>query len=202
VPNHELHEHRILTQLESGQPITQRRLAQELGIALGLTNLLVRRLVQKGWVRVSHVKASRIRYLITPAGIAAKARLTRAYVRQSIRYYRETRDRMREELARLSGELPAGNGAAQIVFYGAGEAAEIAYVCLQETTLELVAVVDPTSSRPLFFNMRVCGPADLDGDTVAGRSFVRVVVMPVENEEDVRTVLADRGVRPESVFWL
>lgn len=200
MPNHEIHEHQILTQLESRQGITQRALSKELGIALGLTNLLIRRLVNKGWVRITRVKPSRIQYLITPAGVMAKARLTRAYVRESVRFYRETRNRIRQEFTGLCADLERTD-AAGIVFYGAGEVAEIAYVCLQDTTLQLVAVIDPVRSKP-FFSAAVCRPADLLGDTVGGRRFERLVVMPVENEDEVRAILTERGVSPDRVFWL
>jgi DNA-binding MarR family transcriptional regulator len=53
-PAHEHHSRRILDAFESDHGVSQRSLAKELGIALGLTNLLVKRLVRKGWVRVIH----------------------------------------------------------------------------------------------------------------------------------------------------
>lgn len=201
MPNHALHEHRILKSLETGLPLTQRSLSKELGIALGLTNLLMRRLAKKGWIRIRHVKRNRILYLITPSGIAAKSTLTREYIRQSVRFYRETRDRIRERLAVLCAELKSTGEPTAIVFYGVGEVAEIAYVCLQETPLELVAVVDAGYTRP-FFSVGVHPPADLQGNTLAGRRFARLVVMPVDDEATVRITLESCGVAPESVFWL
>ncbi len=69
MPSHDHHTRRILTRIEAGDKISQRSLAKELGIALGLTNLLIRRLVKKGWVKVINVRPNRVRYLITPTGI-------------------------------------------------------------------------------------------------------------------------------------
>jgi DNA-binding MarR family transcriptional regulator len=63
---------------ESDNRVSQRSLAKVLGIAIGLTSLIVKRLVRKGWVRVIHIKPNRVRYLITPAGIAEKTRMSRA----------------------------------------------------------------------------------------------------------------------------
>ena len=70
IPNHEEHSLKILDAFESDHDVSQRLLSNRLGIALGLTNLLVKRLVRKGWVQVSNIKPNRVRYLITPAGIA------------------------------------------------------------------------------------------------------------------------------------
>jgi DNA-binding MarR family transcriptional regulator len=199
--NHDVQEQRILAHLERGQTVTQRALSQDLGIALGLTNLLIARLVKKGWVRVSRVQRSRIRYLITPAGIAAKTRLVRAYVRDSVRFYRETRDRIREELSHVTVGIEGNGDRIPIAFYGAGEIAEIAYVCLQDTPLELTAMVDPERSTP-FFTAPVYRPAELNGNSVAGRPFHRLIVMAVDNEDEVRAILSERGVPPDAVFWV
>lgn len=202
VSNHDIHEHRILRQLESGQRVTQRTLSRELGIALGLTNLLVRKLVTRGWISATRLKRNRIRYLITPAGLAAKAGLARAHVRDSIRLYRETRDRIRDEFIELRSSTEDHDGRAiPVAFYGAGEVAEIAYVCLQDTSFELVALVDPTSTKS-FFNVPFCRPVDLTGAKVCDRTFAKLIVMPIDDEDEVRSILQRRNVPPERVFWL
>ena len=72
-PAHEHHTRRLLDAFELDHSVSQRSLARDLGIALGLTNLLVRRLVRIGWVRAIHIKPNRVRYLITPSGIAVHA---------------------------------------------------------------------------------------------------------------------------------
>jgi DNA-binding MarR family transcriptional regulator len=198
----QVHERKILDQLEANLSVTQRSLASELGIALGLTNLLMRRLVKKGWVRITRISPRRIRYLITPAGIAAKAQLTRDYFLNSLSFYRETRERVRERLALVSGDLQTnGGGPHGVVFYGAGDVAEVAYVCLQEARLELLGVVDPVSTRP-FFAVPVHRPSELARDTLAGRAFSRLIVMPLQDEDEVRSTLSVRQVPADSVFWL
>src|SRR5687768_15845141 len=92
----------ILTEIDAGRPVTQRELSRKLGIALGLTNLLIRRIVQKGWVKVAHLKANRVAYFITPAGVVEKARLTQAYFDNTIRLYTETRSRIKDRFDELS----------------------------------------------------------------------------------------------------
>ena len=122
--SHEQYTHRILTELEAGNGISQRSLSRNVGIALGLTNLLVRRLVRKGWVRVIQIKPNRVKYLLTPSGIAEKARMSRNALNNSMRFYAEARDRIRERFAQLSIEChdaeAGGNGGLRIVFLGAG----------------------------------------------------------------------------------
>jgi DNA-binding MarR family transcriptional regulator len=195
---HEQYEHQILTAIDGGQSLSQRSLANSLGIALGLTNLLVRRLVRKGWVRISRIRPNRVRYFLTPAGVAEKARLSRLYLQNAIGFYVRARDRIRESLAN------AGGPSTRIVFYGTGEIAEIAYVCLQETALELVGVVEvagDTNGR-LFFGIPVHSPGDMHDGLVGGKSFDRLVVASFENREATRARLETSGVAPERILWL
>ena len=76
---------RLLTEIEAGQALSQRGLASNAGIALGLTNLLVRRLAKKGFVKIVRVRPNRVRYLNTPAGLRGNARSSREYLRHSVR---------------------------------------------------------------------------------------------------------------------
>lgn len=194
-------EHRLLSRLASRGRVTQRELSRELGFALGLTNFLVRGLISKGWVRVRRVNRSRLLYLVTPAGIAAKARLTRSYVRETMLFYRETRDNVQAEFTRLAESLEPSECPAPIVFYGAGEISEIAYVCLQDSPFLLLGLVDPSHTRP-FFGLPAFKPSDLLGERIAGQRFAQLVVTSVDEEEGVRRSLAERSVPPERVWWL
>jgi DNA-binding MarR family transcriptional regulator len=199
-PTHEKHSPRILDAFESDHHVSQRSLASELGIALGLTNLLVKRLVRKGWVRVIHVKPNRVRYLITPAGIAEKTRMSRAYFESSVQFYRQTRDRIQQQFSDLSTNWP-GDGATglpkRIVFYGAGEVAEIGYICLIETDLQLVGVVDAARTKP-FFSLNVCAPGHLHCLAFGGRTLDRLVVMPFANTDALRAEILALRVPPRS----
>lgn len=208
--SHRSYTRRILSKIETHERVTQRDLANELGIALGLTNLLVRRLVSRGWIEVVNIKPNRVQYLLTPAGISAKARVTRSYVRRTIRLYTETRERIRERLQKLSTEWPGGGrdnladalpGRKTIVFYGAGEVAEIGYVSLQGTDLDLVGVVDDVDNRR-FFNLPVHHPSCLAPDALDGRPFGRVVVMSFKHATRIKSKLDSLGFPHDRVFWL
>ena len=130
--------HRDLTVLEAvteDRQITQRTLATRLGVALGLANLYVRRLVRKGYIKCVNVRPNRIHYYITPKGIAEKWRLTYEFMEHSLELYRQTRQHLRVVLdARLT------DGCHRVAIYGTGEPAELAYVSLRELGLDPVAV--------------------------------------------------------------
>ena len=139
------HEHNlaILTAIGEKQSLTQRLLAERLGVALGLTNLYLKRLVTKGYVKVTDFPAKpsarkRLRYLLTAKGLSEKTRLTYEYMHRSLDLYRLTRDALREALVHLPR-----SGVRRVALYGRGEAAELAYLTLREIGLEPVAVFAP-----------------------------------------------------------
>ena len=125
----------VLEAITDDQHITQRNLAAKLGIALGLTNIYLKRLIRKGYIKCVNVQANRLLYLITPQGIAEKSRLTYDFMDYSLHLYREVRQHLTEVLR------PCRDGGAQrIAVYGTGEAAELAYLSLKEQGLDVVAV--------------------------------------------------------------
>ncbi len=130
----------ILTAVGEGRPLTQRALAQRLGVALGLTNLYLNRLAGKGLIKIIEFPSKpavrkRLRYVLTPKGLLEKTRLTYDYMTHSLGIYRRTRETLRETLSHLPS-----NGTKRVVLYGVGEAAELAYVTLKELGLEPVGV--------------------------------------------------------------
>ena len=197
VDAHQRYEHRILDAIDGDQALSQRSLSTSLGIALGLTNLLVKRVVRKGWVRVRRIQSNRVRYILTPAGLAEKSRLSRLYLRDAVGFYVTARDRVRERLSRVGGP------STRIVFYGTGEIAEIAYICLRETRLQLVAVVTlPGDAEKPFFGVPVHS-ADAIGDGVIGQTgFDCLVVTSFDHQDAARQRLEALGIPAERVHWL
>lgn len=127
----------LLTEVERDGAVTQRSLAMKLGIALGLTNLYLKRLARKGYIRIITIPSQRVRYLVTPQGVAEKSRLTYLSMQYSLSHYRDIRARFRETLS-----LAAQQGIQRVVIYGTGELAEMAYLSLREMQLTLVGFVD------------------------------------------------------------
>ena len=148
----------LLSEIETSEVVTQRGLSKRLGIALGLTNLYVKRLIKKGYIKVVNIQKNRIRYLITPQGIAEKSRLTYEYLQYSLQVYQQARRVLRARFRAL-----AAQGRKRMVFYGAGEAAELAYLCAREIDLDLVGVVDAGCAGRRFLDQTVLDPALLPG---------------------------------------
>jgi hypothetical protein len=201
VERHDLHTRRLLAEVEAGHGSSQRSLARQLGIALGLTNLLLRRVVHKGWVKATNIKANRVRYLITPAGIAEKARISREYLASSVKLYTEARDRIHHALTVLCDEWAPESGDKRIVFFGGGEVAEIGYVCLQDTDLHLVAVIDDLRSKP-FFGVPVHPVNRLQPCRVDGVEYERIIVMSFSDQVSIRQTLDGQSIPPELVEWI
>ena len=93
----------ILTAIEEGTPLTQRALAERLGVALGLANLYLKRLAGKGFIKVREFPTKpyagkRLRYVLTPKGAAEKALLTYEYMGHSLQLFRRTRGNLRDAL--------------------------------------------------------------------------------------------------------
>ena len=128
---------RALEAIAQDDHITQRILASKLGIALGLTNIYLRRLVRKGYVKCVNVQSNRLRYLLTPKGITEKTRLTYEFMEYSLALYGQVRRHLRMVL-----EPYVLDNRKRIALYGTGEAAELAYLSIAELGLELVAVFE------------------------------------------------------------
>ena len=135
----DVEEHRDLRMLEAvhqDSRVTQRGLASQLGIALGLANIYLKRMIHKGFIKCVNVQPNRIAYLVTPRGIAEKARLTYEFMDYSLHLYGEVRQHLRTVLHDCAA---AGQ---RVAICGRGEAAELAYLSLKESGLEPVAIFD------------------------------------------------------------
>jgi DNA-binding MarR family transcriptional regulator len=127
----------VLTSIERDCAITQRALARELGIALGLANAYLRRCVRKGLVKMRQVPINRYAYYLTPQGLAEKSRLTAEYLAVSLDFFR----RARTDCAAVFRQCEA-LGWRSVALYGAGDLAEIAVLSAGETTVEVLCVID------------------------------------------------------------
>jgi DNA-binding MarR family transcriptional regulator len=186
----------ILTAIEERAAITQRDLASRLGIALGLTNLYLKRLARKGYIKIvafprKPAARKRLHYLLTPHGIAEKARLSYEHMAYSVHLYRRTRQHLREALA----QLPE-SGLKRVALYGADEAAELAYLTLRGYGLEPIGVF-ASGDRREFLGYVVRDPAEL-----VGESFDAVVVATFDRPEPELARLAALGLPREKLLTL
>ncbi len=117
----------LLEQIEHDPDVNQSTLATQLGVAVGTVNWHLQRMIKKGYVKVKRANRRKLRYIITPEGIAFRAQLTIDFIEQSMLMYRNTRQRVRELLAEIKR---AGYDRVRIDADAAnGQANDIADVC-------------------------------------------------------------------------
>ena len=132
----------LLSAVERDSAVTQRHLARELGIALGLANAYLRRCATKGLIKIRQAPLNRYAYYLTPRGFAEKSRLTAEYLTLSLDFFR----RARRDCTALLQACDA-RGWRRVALAGAGELAEIAVLGATETEVEIVAVIDDAGAR-------------------------------------------------------
>lgn len=140
----------ILNAVHESSEVTQRNLASELGIALGLTNAYLKRCVHKGYIKVQSAPARRYAYYLTPTGFAEKSRLTAQYLSDSLSFFRDARGQLTDAFV-----MCAANGWRRVALAGAGELCEIATLAAREYPVEIVAIVDGSVGPGEFAGHRV-----------------------------------------------
>ena len=151
----------LLVHIDEGEGVSQRDLAHELGIALGLTNAYIRRCVRKGLIKISQVPARRYRYYLTPQGFAEKTRLTAQFFSNSLTFFRQARSQLSELF-----EDCEKKGWRRVGLYGHSELAEIALLCHSDYGIAVAGIVDthhaPGKLRgtPVVADLAALGPVD------------------------------------------
>lgn len=149
----------LLNAVQENSTITQRSMAKDLGIALGLANAYLKRCVRKGLIKISEVPPNRYAYYLTPKGFTEKSRLTSEYLSSSFTFFRKAKDQCGETLGYCTAR-----GWTRIALAGCGELAEIATLCASEHEVELVGMIDPTAIPASFAGLNVvAGPGELPG---------------------------------------
>jgi len=150
----------LLESVDLDGATSQRRLAAELGVAVGLVNAYLNRCIQKGLVKVTQAPARRYAYYLTPRGFVEKSRLSLEYLSYSFQFFR------RAKLDCLSMfETARARGIGRVALDGVSDIAEIATICARETDIEIVAIVDAKTALDHFAGI----PVVRDYDAVAHR---------------------------------
>jgi len=181
---------RLLEAVHEDSRVTQRGLASKLGIALGLANIYLKRMIHKGYIKCVNVQPNRISYLVTPRGIAEKARLTYEFMDYSLHLYGEVRHHLREAMQDCA---EAGK---RVAIYGSGEAAELAYLSLKESGLEPVAIFDETGGS-MFLGMPVVPISEH-----ANTEFDLMIVATLDRSGQPSVDLLKIGVPRDKLFPL
>jgi DNA-binding MarR family transcriptional regulator len=148
----------LLDAVEQNRAQSQRLLASELGIALGLVNAYLKRCIKKGLVKVRTAPARRYAYYLTPQGFAEKSRLTVDYLSYSFGFFRQAKTDCSELLKTASAR-----GVGKILLVGQTDLAEIASLCAMEHGVKIVGVVQKGAAKPEFIGL----PVFADFDSIA-----------------------------------
>jgi DNA-binding MarR family transcriptional regulator len=140
----------LLDAVGANSSVTQRRVAGELGIALGLANAYLKRCIRKGLIKVQDVPANRYAYYLTRKGFAEKTRLTAEYLSASFNFFRGAREQCTALLDHCQAQ-----GWRRIALAGTGDLTEIAALCAQDHMVEIVGIVDDQLNSAIFAGMPV-----------------------------------------------
>ena len=177
----------ILNAVEDNSRLTQRSVASELGIALGLANAYLKRCVRKGLVKVQQIPSNRYAYYLTPQGFAEKSRLTSEYLTSSFKFFRRARRECEDLLEKCEQQ-----GRRRVGLLGVSDLAEVLALAALDTDVELVGIVDSTVRIDRFAGTRVV--ADHAALGVVDAFIVTVLKDPQKAYDVARTAAADTPI--------
>lgn len=140
----------LLNAVEENNSITQRSMARDMGIALGLANSYLKRCVRKGLIKVKQVPPNRYSYFLTPKGFGEKSKLTAQYLAGSFRFFRNAREQCVKALIFCQSQ-----NWQRIALVGASELAEIATLSARDTNVTLVGIVDAVTKDQHFADLQI-----------------------------------------------
>jgi DNA-binding MarR family transcriptional regulator len=146
----------ILQTIENNNDVTQRHLADQLGVALGLANSYLKRCVRKGLVKIHQAPANRYFYYLTPKGFAEKGRLTTEYLSNSFNFYRRASESC-SSVFKHCNKL----GHHKVLLCGVSELAEIASLRAREQSIDVIGTLGMDSSLKEFIGLPVWTSFDL-----------------------------------------
>ena len=122
----------ILEHIEKEPDTTQATLAEAVGVAVGTINWHLKRLIAKGYIKVKRAERKKLKYIITPDGIALRAKLLVDYIQSSMELYRLVRERSVRAIKTIKRK-----GVDTIQIEGDGEVAEILKLTCHEQGIRM-----------------------------------------------------------------
>lgn len=183
----------LLDTIAEDEAVSQRNIAERLGVALGLTNAVLKRCVKKGFLKIGQAPARRYAYYLTPQGFAEKSRLTAEYLGHSLRFYREAR----QEFADIFGYCST-RGWHRVALVGASELAEIATLAIPNAQMTIVGVLDSERNEAMFGDLPVYRSLDEIPATNRPQAVILVDIIDPQRAYDrlIDVMPADRVVAP------
>ncbi|MDI6793266.1 MAG: winged helix-turn-helix transcriptional regulator [bacterium] len=127
----------ILLEIGKNSRISQNGLAQRVGLAPSMVNNYIKDLIQRGIIEIGGQSPRRLNYSLTSKGLDQRAVLLSSYMIETIKLYKNAKAEFKIRLSKLMEE-----GIKRVIFYGAGETAEVVFPVAEELGFNVVAVVD------------------------------------------------------------
>ncbi len=180
----------VLSAVEADSRVTQRSLATDLGIALGLTNSYLKKCIDKGLVKIKQVPANRYAYYLTPRGFSEKSRLTAEYFKTSFSFYR----RAKKDLTNIMLSCSEKN-MINIILSDQSELAEIAIIISFNTNINLVGIIGKSSNKNI-------NGIPIEADIKLFKEFDKVILTNIDDsksryEELSKVVPIDKIIIPD-----
>ncbi len=183
---------KILEKIDKDDLPSQRALANELSISLGLVNSFIKQLANKGYFKITTIPKNRVRYIITPKGIAEKTRLTYEYIKHAYQFYSEAR----QSIGDLYRQLEI-NGCSRIVLYGANNLAEIAYVSCNGTSLSIAAIVDDHKAGGRLFDNEI-----QERSVLNCLDFDKILITALNDTQKIFSRILSEGISEKKIIDL
>jgi DNA-binding MarR family transcriptional regulator len=185
----DLHVLRLLGEIDRNGSSSQRELSQRLNLSVGLVNTFLKRLANKGYFKVKTLPKNRLKYFLTPEGLSRKSKLTAEYLRYSINFYKDIKHLLLNKYQEMESKQVRN-----ILFFGAGEVAELAYLYLQLTSLHLVGIIDEQKKGKNFFGYPIVGV-----DRIHQGDWERILLTRLEGTEEAIETLIKAGIHHERI---
>jgi len=182
----------ILEEIENDYSPSQRDLARKLNISLGLVNSFMKRLARKGYVKITTIPRNRVKYILTPQGFAEKSRLTYEFIQYSFRFYK----RAMRDLEQMLDDFEK-MGVRRVAFCGANDLAEIAFISLRATDMELVCVVDEEKKGKSFLGLSI-KPLEY----LRKIDFDKIIITALDSKGEIYDILQENKIPTEKIVTL
>jgi DNA-binding MarR family transcriptional regulator len=179
----------LLDEISKGEQLSQRYLSKKLNIALGLVNSYIKNLVSKGYITIKAIPAKRYAYYLTPKGFTEKTRLTYHLLQDFTNLYKNARRDFRQLFHTLHSA-----GVRKVVFAGVDEAAEIAYLSLQEFDIEFAGILDNERAGNDFFKYKI-----MPFETIGEIEVDFIIVSSFFKRDEVYKKLMEFNVSPQKI---
>ena len=141
---------KLFNQIEKTKNHTQRSISKELNIALGLSNALIKKFLNKGFLKLSQAPMKRYFYYITPKGLVEKAKLTSEFLTSSFDFYNKIKDQYEKEFNKIKKQKPS-----KIVLVGISEFTEIAILAAKITEIKIDCIAESNFKKKKFCDIPV-----------------------------------------------